>query len=183
MIAATELLAHGGTGATSAKEICGRAGVSLTAFYECFSSKEACIFAAYDRFIAVLVAHLESTGGDGVEWDDYVGQVVGAYIDTLADDVVVARAFQVEMDSLGPMARQRRREALTALGRFLRAKHAEWDPRAEARLPEAAYVAAVYGVRQLASDALDGPGSDFAQLKDDVIVWVSVMFALPGDTT
>ncbi len=181
MIAATELLAHGGIGAASAKEICARAGVSLSAFYECFASKDACVFAAYDHFIAVLIERLESTGGEGIEWDEYVSQVVGAYIDTLGGDLVVARAFQVEMDSMGAVARHRRRDALTALGLFLRAKHADWDPMAPDRLPEAAYIAAVYGVRQLASDALDGPNPDFSTLKVDVTKWVSVMFAGPAE--
>ena len=44
-------------------------------------------------------------------------------------------------------------------------------------LPEAAYIAALYGVRQLASDALDTSTPDLAATRDSVAVWVSRAFA------
>lgn len=177
LIAATELLAHGGPGAVGVKPVCSRAGASLAAFYECFETKEDCIFAAYDRFIAVFIERLVAVHGDGRTWEEYVGAVLDSYFEVLGQDLVVARAFQVEMDSLGPEARRRRREALHGLGQLLHQKHREWVGETGEVLPEAAYIAALYGVRQLASDALDTASPDLAATRDSVAVWVSRAFA------
>lgn len=177
LIAATELLAHGGPGAVGVKPVCSRAGASLAAFYECFETKEDCIFAAYDRFIAVFIERLVAVHGEGRTWEEYVGAVLDSYFDVLGQDLVVARAFQVEMDSLGPEARRRRRDALHGLGQLLHTKHREWVGEGGAVLPEAAYIAALYGVRQLASDALDTDIPDLAATRDSVAVWVSRAFA------
>ncbi len=49
---------------------------------------------------------VDATGG----WAQYVSDVIAAYLSVLEQDLVVARAFQVEMDALGRVARQRRRD-------------------------------------------------------------------------
>jgi AcrR family transcriptional regulator len=182
LIAATELLAAGGVKATTARSICARAGASLQAFYDCFGTKEECVFEAYGRFIGVVLERIVATEAEGRTWEEYVTAIVGSYFDALEQDLVVARAFQVEMDSLGEIARQRRREALTALGGLIMTKHVEWDPTAAEDLPLTAYVAAVYGVRQLASDALDSDEvDDFVRLKSEVSGWVARMFEARGE--
>ena len=176
-IAVTELLAAGGYRSVGVKEIAGRAQVSLAAFYACFDSKDEAIFAAYDRFIAVLIDRLTAVPG-GEDWDDYVERVMSAYLRTLASDVVAGRAFQVEMDALGRAGRARRRDALHAIADLLHEKHAAFDAQAAARLPGNAYVAAVYGVRQLACDELDrGPDGDVEGLVPQISQWVSLVFA------
>jgi AcrR family transcriptional regulator len=181
LIAATEVLAAGGVKAATARSICARAGASLQAFYDCFGTKEDCVFEAYGRFIGVVLERIVATDGEGRTWEEYVTAVVDSYFDALQQDLVVARAFQVEMDSLGEVARQRRREALTALAGLIMTKHIEWDPAAAENLPLTAYVAAVYGVRQLASDGLDtGEAEDFARLKTEVSGWVARMFDAGG---
>ena len=43
-----------------------------------------------------------------------VAALLGAYLGTLQQDLVVARAYQVEIDALGPPARARRRDALSS---------------------------------------------------------------------
>ena len=176
MIAFTELVAAHGYAATGVKEVVARSKVSRSSFYECFEDKEQCADAAYERFITVLtqkmIAHLAY--GD-IEAD--VTRILIAYLTTLQSDLVVARAFQVEMDSLGPEARRRRREALHGLGQLLHQKHREWVGTQGEVLPEAAYIAALYGVRQLASDALDTPTPDLPGTRDSVAVWVSRAFA------
>jgi AcrR family transcriptional regulator len=184
LIAATEVLAAGGVKAATARSICARAGASLAAFYDAFGTKEDCVFEAYDRFIGVVLERIVATDGEGRTWEEYVTAVVDSYFDALEQDLVVARAFQVEMDSLGEVARQRRREALTALAGLIMAKHVEWDPAAAENLPLTAYVAAVYGVRQLASDGLDTGGvEDFARLKAEVSSWAARMFDAGGGTS
>ena len=175
-IAVTELMSAMGYRSVGVKEIAARAQVSLAAFYACFRSKDEAIFAAYDRFIGVLIDRMTKVPV-GDDWDDYVERLIGAYLRTLASDVVAGRAFQVEMDALGHQGRARRREALHAMASLLQAKHADFDAEAARRLPSNAYVAAVYGVRQLACDELDlGPDGDVEGLVPQISQWVSVVF-------
>ncbi|WP_370290865.1 TetR/AcrR family transcriptional regulator [Nocardioides sp.] len=183
MIAAVELLAAHGYRGTAARDVCVRAGVSLTAFYENFADRDQMLFTAYDRFIDVLLARLVGVSGAGSTWGAYVEEVIGAYFETLASDLVVARAFQVEMDAMGRPARARRRAALTGLADLLRTKHLEWDPMAGDRIPAAAYLTGVYGSRQAASDALDvEPADDEATrarlrvVQGDAVDWVTRLF-------
>lgn len=154
MIAATELLALDGQKGVGIREICARASVSQAAFYDCFVDKDDCIYAAYDRFITVVIERLAAVE-HSLDWDAYVEHFIGSYLRALEDDVVVARAFQVEMDSFGRDARKRRRDALTGLASFLRDRHDEWAGSDVGAAPLDAYVGAVYAVRQLASDVLD----------------------------
>src|SRR3981081_105900 len=63
MAAMTELLAQRGYLAVKIGEVAERAGVSRAAFYQCFSDKNACALAAYDRFIEVLLGRLAAAGG------------------------------------------------------------------------------------------------------------------------
>lgn len=188
MIAATELLAAHGHKGTSAREVCVRAGVSLTAYYEQFTDREAAVFAAYDRFIDVLLNRLVAVDGDGRTWQEYVEAVMAAYFDALSTDLVVARAFQVELDGFGRPARERRRNALGGLADMLREKHRAGYPAAAARIPEMAYLTGVYGVRQLASDALDRAESptdleavraDLDRVRADAVDWVTRLFGDP----
>lgn len=191
LIASVELLAAHGYRATGAREVCLRAGVSLTAFYDSFTDREEAVFAAYDRFIEVLLGRLVGVTGDGRTWQEYVEAVMAAYFDTLASDLVVARAFQVEMDGMGRPARARRRTALLGLAQMLRAKHLDWDPTAADRIPEAAYLNGVYGARQAASDALDSTSesgqvlddaavrADLERVRADAVDWVTRLFGDP----
>lgn len=177
MIAVTELLSARGPREVGPKDVCTRAGLSLSAFYACFESKDACVFAAYDRFIAVLLGRLVGIGGEDLSWRPYVEALIGAYVGTLASDLVVARAFQVEMDAMGSPARQRRRDALSAMAALLREKHTTWDPTAHERLPPDAYLAGVYGLRQLVSDALEREAEpELVELGRRAAVWVAELF-------
>ena len=100
MAAFTELLAASGYGGVRVAEIANRAGVSNEAFYEVFNDKEDCAFAAYDRFIEVLVAN-GYPFTPSQTWREYCRVALEAYLGALEDDLVVARAFQLEMDALG----------------------------------------------------------------------------------
>lgn len=157
MIAATELLAADGYRGVGVREVAARAAISRGAFYECFDDKDACVFAAYDRFASVLLTRLmkrlETERGE-MPWPDYVSWVLTGYLEGLQSDLVVARAFLVELDSLGRPARLRRRRAIQGFAEMLHARREEADPDSE--VPISAYVSALAAVRQLASDAVDG---------------------------
>src|SRR5207245_755876 len=63
MAAMAELLAAGGYAQVKIGTLAARAKLSRTAFYECFHSKEACAFAAYDRFIEVFLGAMAEQAG------------------------------------------------------------------------------------------------------------------------
>lgn len=173
LIAATELLAARGYGGLSAKEICSRAGASLTAFYQCFETKEDCVFAAYDRFIEVLVTRLLAITDDDDAWEQYIWALVREYLDVLRSDPVVARAFQVEMDALGTVAREKRREALTSLAQLAHDIFEQRAPSRVADMPVEAYLTVVYGIRQMASDAIDRGDSRLVTLSLEGKPWLA----------
>lgn len=179
LAAVTELLAARGYRGFGVGDVAARAGVSLAAFYRCFEGKDACVFAGYDRFIEVLLTRMAAVD---VPDDDRIAltrALIGAYLETLRQDLVVARAYQVEIDALGADARARRRDALTLFATYIRdrAERPPDDGRAPPGLPWSAYLGVVYAARQLASDALDtAPEPDFDALGADLAVWMSDLF-------
>jgi AcrR family transcriptional regulator len=179
LAAVTELLAARGYRGFGVGDVATRAGVSLGTFYRCFPSKDACVFAGYDRFIEVLLRRMASVDVSGEDRRTLAGGLIGAYLDTLAQDLVVARAYQVEIDAVGPEARARRRDSLTLFATYIRdrlADAAAGGPGA-AELPWSAYIGIVYATRQLASDALDTtPAPDLRALGTDLQVWIADVF-------
>jgi AcrR family transcriptional regulator len=175
MASMTELMAARGYREVKVGEVAGRAGVSRAAFYECYSDKEACAFAAYDRFIEVLLGRLAATERPD-HWDGYMTTLLEAYLGTLQQDLVVARAFQVEMDAVGRAARERRRTALVRFAEFLSGERERLaaDEGRLRPLPASAYLGVVYAARQLASDALDAePHPNLLSLVPELADWMS----------
>ncbi|HWU33322.1 MAG TPA: TetR/AcrR family transcriptional regulator [Marmoricola sp.] len=153
MIAMTELMAAQGFNAVTITDIAARAAVSRAAFYNVFPDKEACALAAYERFIQVLLTEVSSALAKPEPFDVALKAVITSYLRALESDPVVGRAFQVEMDAVGPQARQWRRDSLDLFARALSQRyHAESR---EQDLDESAFLGGVYAVRQIASDALD----------------------------
>ena len=158
MTALVELMAARGYHAFSVGDVATRAGVSRSAFYDCFKAKEECAFAAHERFIQVVLGRIaERTAATG-DWDSVIRGLVGGYLDTLCQDLVVARAFQVELDAIGPAARRQRREALVLFAdHHPHAAGAPASDRSDACAGQARGVprCAVHAARQLACDALE----------------------------
>jgi len=176
LIAVTELLAAHGYRGFGPGEIASRAGVSLAAFYDCFENKEACVFAGYDRFIEVLLTRMAALDETGKDRRTLANEIVDIYLGTLGSDLVVARAYQVEIDALGPPARERRRNALNAFAAYFRELSDRASPDGRL-LPWTAFVGVVYAARQLASDALDAETEpDLAALGEDLQIWISDLF-------
>ncbi len=173
MIALTELMAESGYRGVGVRQIAARAKVSPAAFYECFPDKDACVFAAYDRFIEVLVARIrEILPTVAMDFGHAVESVVSGYLSALDADPVVARAFQVEMDALGKDARVRRRTALVSIATVVKAERERLWP-GNLSVPLSAYVGVVYAIRQLASDVLDDPdGGSVSAFGTDAASWI-----------
>jgi AcrR family transcriptional regulator len=174
---ATELLAARGYRGFGIGDIASRAGVSLQAFYKCFESKDACVFAGYDRFITVLLQKMVAVDVTPDDRPGYTAALLYAYLATLQEDLVVARAYQVEIDALGAPARARRRDSLTLFANFIREEEARTSGDAQPSQPRSAYIGVVYAARQLASDALDAsPKPDLGALGEDLRIWISDLF-------
>ncbi|MGW6376098.1 TetR/AcrR family transcriptional regulator [Rhodococcus sp. NPDC055112] len=183
MIAATELMAESGYRGVGVRQIASRAKVSQVAFYQCFPDKDSCVFAAYDRFIEVLLTRIrQNLPTTTTDWGrEVVTSVVAAYLGALDADPVVAQAFQVEMDTLGRPARVRRRTALVGIAQVLKSERERLWPE-HPRPPLTAYIGAVYAVRQLASDVLDDPeGGYTSALAAEAGLWIEAMFSATPD--
>jgi AcrR family transcriptional regulator len=179
LAAVTELLAAHGYRGFGVGDIARRAGVSLGTFYGCFESKDACVFAGYDRFIEVLLTRMAAVDVPDEDRVALTAALIGAYLETLQQDLAVARAYQVEIDALGPEARARRRDALTLFATYIRDRVARAEPGGAppAELPWTAYIGVVYAARQLASDALDTAARpDLTELGADLRVWIADLF-------
>jgi AcrR family transcriptional regulator len=179
MAAITALMADVGYENVRVGDVARTAGVSRAAFYECFTDKEACAFAAYDRFLEVLVQRIAGALDLSKDAERYVTVLLEAYLGTLEDDPVVGRAFQIEMDAVGALARKHRREALHSVAEVIRQHHEQLRAADSTlhMLPDEAYRGLVYGVRQIASDALDEhPRPDLRAMIPGLAAWVLAAF-------
>ena len=177
LAATTELLAARGYRGFGIGDIASRAGVSLQAFYRCFDSKDACVFAGYDRFITVLLQKMVAVEVTPEDRPGYTAALLDAYLATLQEDLVVARAYQMEIDALGPSARARRRDSLTLFAKFIREEDARASEDGQPSQPWSAYIGVVYAARQLASDALDTSAKpDLTALGEDLRIWITDLF-------
>ncbi|WHU49136.1 TetR/AcrR family transcriptional regulator [Gordonia sp. L191] len=179
LIAMTELVAAQGYRNTRVADIASRAAVSKSTFYESFPNKDACANAGYNRFIDVLITALAGRLRDAPNGSE-VAAVLDGYLDTLANDLVVARAYQCELEDAGVIDRPRRRDALLRLAELLRLeqmRRAEHDPTLNAELPVAAFLGAIYATRQLASDELSSTTEpDLRALSAELKDWLVAGF-------
>ncbi|WP_280350737.1 TetR/AcrR family transcriptional regulator [Nocardia abscessus] len=177
LAAVTELLAARGYAGFGPTDIAKRAGVSLAAFYEAFANKDECVFAGYDRFIQVLLTQLTAAEIMRRDRRAIVGDALGQYLRTLQNDLVVARAYQVEIEALGPAVRRRRRKALRLFAEYIRGLVRGAGGKRLPALSVTAYLGVVYAVRQLTADALDESDEpDLTALSADLEPWLTDLF-------
>jgi AcrR family transcriptional regulator len=176
MIAVTELLAAHGYSGIGIREITARAAVSRGAFYECFSSKEACAFAAYRRFVETQMQRFTALLRPGdCSLEHSIEALLEAYLGLMEDDPVCARAFLVEFDALGREARDERRIALRRMADFIeaaengvRTKHGQ----PQLHRPLVAYAGIVYACRATVVDMLDHePEPTFRDVLPEMTAW------------
>jgi AcrR family transcriptional regulator len=174
--AIAEVVAEKGYGAATIGEISSRAGVSPRSFYEHFEGKQDCFLAAYDSFVEFLLAGMGKRVAPDADWLEFLVSTLDAYLGTLERMPVAARAFLIEMDAAGPVARRRRLEAFEQFARLLKARHESIrreDPTL-GPLPDRVYLALALGVRGLVCDALDASRSPrLTAMTPDIIVWIT----------
>ena len=180
MVAMTELMAERGYRGVSLGDVVARAGVSRTAFYQSFAHKADCAFAAYDRFIDVLLRDIAERTAAAADWDAFMVALLEGYVMTLERDLVVARAFQIEMDAVGPEARRRRRDALQRFAVFIREQEerfADDDPTLLRSSAPETYLGVVYAARQVVCDELDrDERPDLRALVPVMAPWMAASF-------
>jgi AcrR family transcriptional regulator len=106
--AMAESVAEHGYGQAAVADVIERAGVSRKTFYEHFPNKERCFLAAYDAGVAMVLDAIDPAVAAAP--DPYTAAAAGtrAYLDTLAANPALARAFFVEVLAAGPAALKRR---------------------------------------------------------------------------
>jgi len=107
--------------ATTVADVVEFAGISESAFYDEFGSKEECFLEAYDAVIDVLVAHVTSAfeAAAGEPWPERIRAGLGALAELLAVEADIARMAMVEVTAAGDQARERYRAALARFTPFL----------------------------------------------------------------
>jgi AcrR family transcriptional regulator len=176
--ALTELLAEDGWAAVKIGPLCSRAGVSRGTFYAHFESREECLLSAYRDWAGTLVSAITVEISPQAGWSSFVETTLDAYLDSLAADPAATRAFVVEMDAAGTVARTARRESLDLFSNVFAARHAEIrtvDP-ALAPIPERVYLAIAFAVRELIRDELERRGpAELPEIRDDLVFFATAI--------
>jgi AcrR family transcriptional regulator len=178
--ACTALLAERGYDGLRIGELATLAGFTPAKFHTHFPDKEACVIAGYDRFSARVIEAIFAEIDPTASWNEFVEAVLRGYIDVLEREGTAARAFYVEIDAAGPVARRRRRDAVHGFAAMLAERHQELrvrDPTL-AELPPVAYLGIAFAIRGLVEDSLlevDGPS--FRELAPGIATLVSATVA------
>src|SRR5579875_365700 len=95
MSALTELITGRGYAEVTIGDLVGRAGVSRTSFYQHFTGKQECLFAAYDRFAVAIAVAITPDFDPAEPWRRHVETIIVRYLDALSRDLTATRAFLV----------------------------------------------------------------------------------------
>lgn len=109
--AIAELVAKRGYADVTVELIVKRARVSYKTFYKHFSGKEECFVELFDSSFESSEAAIRERVEEAGEWPEKIMAALGAWIERIVDDPLVARAVIVEAPTVGP----------SMLGRYERA--------------------------------------------------------------
>lgn len=108
-----ELCAERGYEATKITEIVKHAGVARKTLYDNFEGKEEVFLAAFDSARDEMLRRVEeSCAAAGDEWQEGVEAGLGAFLDYVAEEPLLARLCMIEALSATPAATQRYEDAL-----------------------------------------------------------------------
>jgi AcrR family transcriptional regulator len=124
-------------------EIATHAGVPRAAFFAHFADTEECFLATYETCAALLRQQSAAAvaGSAGQPYSDRIALGVRAYLDTLASEPGLARAFLRDVTEAGPEALRRRRavnERFADMIRLLADQHRDELPEGYAVHPDMA---------------------------------------------
>jgi AcrR family transcriptional regulator len=129
--------------AVTVEDVAARAGVRREVFFQHFADVQDCFLATYEACADLLRAQTAAAvlGGAGLPYDERIALGVRAYLETLAADPGLARAFLRDVTTAGPEALRRRRavnEEFAGMIRALAEQHAEELPAGYAVHPDMA---------------------------------------------
>jgi AcrR family transcriptional regulator len=109
--AVADATAEKGFARVTVADVISRAGVSRETFYEHFSDKEECFLAALDQGARTLLEILSSALARSCEEPiERFGEILKAYLNTLAAEPAFAKAYLIDAYGAGPAATERRLE-------------------------------------------------------------------------
>lgn len=162
-------VAEKGYDAVVVADVIDRARVSRRTYYEMFEDKDDCFLAAYDTIVEVLVRTVETAyrNTDGT-WAQRVHAGLAALAKLLAEEADLARVGILEIQTGGPRARQRYRDALGRFMPFLDEGRAH--SKFAAQLPANNSRIAVGGVAALLVEAVkSGRTAELEQMIPDLV--------------
>ncbi|WCB94666.1 hypothetical protein DSM104299_03404 [Baekduia alba] len=129
--------------AVTADDVIRRAGLPRAVFFQHFADVEDCFLATYEASAALLRAQTTAAvlGGVGRPYEERIALGVRAYLETLAAEPGLARAFLRDVTAAGPEALRRRRavnERFAAMIHVLAEQHADELPDGYAVHPDMA---------------------------------------------
>src|SRR2546430_12063506 len=105
--AMVEAVAEKGYLSTSVADVIARARASRETFYEHFENKQDCFLAAYDEAVRQLTEAMQGAAAAEAPPAQRFEQVLGRYLDAIAAEPGLARAFLIEVYAAGPDAWRR----------------------------------------------------------------------------
>ena len=157
--------------AVTVEDVAARAGLPRAVFFQHFADVQDCFLATYEACAELLRAQTTAAvlGGAGLPYEERIALGVRAYLETLASDPGLARAFLRDVGAAGPEALRRRRavnEEFAAMIRVLAEQHADELPDGYAVHPEMAREL-VEALEELVLLSIDGDrAQDLPRLTD-----------------
>jgi AcrR family transcriptional regulator len=150
LAAMVRAVAERGYDNVSIADVVEAAGVSRSAFYEEFASKDECMFAAYDAMVDELLRRISTAYSPDDPWPTQVRLGLAGLLEQFATEPELARMAAVDIPAVGPGAHQRYRDAVERFLPFFR-KGREYSPHGE-ELPSEVELMAVGGAEAIIFD-------------------------------
>jgi AcrR family transcriptional regulator len=175
LTAAVELVAERGYRAVTVADIVKRAATARLKFYENFSSKQDCFFAAFDRALEGALRRAgEAVEEAGDSFPARVSAGIAALLAYIAAEPAAARACVVEGPSLGPEMEERGGRATEGFAALLRGGR---EAARETELPENTEESVLGGLYWLLYHALlSGEPEKIEELRPDLVEFALAPF-------
>lgn len=121
--AVVQVVGSNGYAAFTIEDVISTAGVSRRTFYDHFSNKEQAFLAAYDLIVGHLMGSVRASFGRGTDWVDRIRRGLSTFLESLAQEPLAAHVCIVEILAGGPLALQRRADAMSGFEGFFALEH------------------------------------------------------------
>lgn len=171
LLAFTELIATGGSGAASVEAVCRQAGISRRTFYEQFGDREACFLAAMDASLERLAQAVAPAFAEDRPWQERIRAALTVALEHLDGEPGIARMLVVETLRAGPEVLARRGEILEVLAEAV--DQGRKSTKGAGRLPPLTAQGIIGGVLHLLQSSLArDPGAPLLPLVPDLMAIV-----------